>query len=106
EKPETHKTLMAETKDGMRGVLEVLEGRAVDPAMSRVLRKLNIPDEVLLIYKGNTTSSQTTMQKLADNEYTGQFGDLKETVNYYVKGLDYYTPSQKVVVVNPPALDN
>src|SRR5262249_23265338 len=70
DKPETHKTLAAETKDGMRDVLEKLEKRATDPALSRVLRKLSIPDEALLIYKGNTTSSQTTMQKLADNEYT------------------------------------
>jgi hypothetical protein len=106
DKPETHKTLVAETKEGMRGVLEKLEDRATDPALSRVLRKLEIPDEALLIYKGNTTSSQTTMQRLADNEYTGQFGDLKETVTYYVKGLDYYTAAQKVVVVDPPALDD
>ena len=105
DKPETHKTLAAEAKDGMRRVLDQLEERATDPALSRVLRKLSIPDEALLIYKGNTTNSQTTMQRLADNEYTGQFGDLKETVTYYVKGLDYYTAAQKVVVVDPPALD-
>src|SRR6185437_10017347 len=96
DKTETHKTLAAETKDGMRGVLDQLETRATDPALSRVLRKLIIPDEVMLVYRGNTTSSQTTMQKLADNEYTGQFGDLKETVNFTVQGLDYYTASRKV----------
>ena len=105
DKTETHKTLAAGTKESMRNVLEQLEVRAVDPELSRVLRKLTIPDEVLLVYKGNTTSSQTTMQKLADNEYTGQFGDLKETVNFYVQGLDYYTASRKVVVVEPPALE-
>jgi hypothetical protein len=105
DKAETHKTLAAATKAAMRDVLERLEERGTDPALSRVLRKLTIPDEVLLIYKGNTTSSQTTMQKLADNEYTGQFGDLKETVNFYVQGLDYYTASHKVVVVDPPALE-
>ncbi len=46
------------------------------------------------------------MQKLADNEYTGQFGDLKETVTFTVQGLDYYTGSRRVVVVEPPALEN
>jgi hypothetical protein len=106
DKPETHATLAAESKDGMRGVLEQLDERATDPALGRVLRKLEIPDEALLIYKGNTTSSQTTMQRLADNEYTGQFGDLKETVTYYVKGLDYYTASRHVVVVDPPVLED
>ena len=106
DKSETHKTLAADTKEGMRNVLDQLEGRATDPAMSRVLRKLAIPEEVLLIYKGDTTNSQTTMQRLADNEYSGQFGDLKETVTFTVKGLDYYTASRKVVVVDPPGLEH
>jgi hypothetical protein len=106
DKSETHKTLTADAQQGMRNVLEQLEERATDPALSRVLRKLLIPEEVLLIYRGNTTSSQTTMQKLADNEYTGQFGDLKETVTFTVQGLDYYTGSRRVVVVEPPALEN
>ncbi|MGH7173093.1 MAG: hypothetical protein ACRELG_22660 [Gemmataceae bacterium] len=106
DKSETHKTLAADTKEGMRNVLDRLEGRATDPALSRTLRKLAIPEEVLLIYKGDTTNSQTTMQRLADNEYTGQFGDLKETVTFWVQGLDYYTASRQVVVVNPPALEH
>jgi hypothetical protein len=105
DKTETHKTLAADAQEGMRDVLEKLDVRANDPAMSRVLRKLIIPEEVLLIYKGNTTSSQTTMQKLADNEYTGQFGDLKETVTFTVQGLDYYTASRKILVVEPPVLE-
>jgi hypothetical protein len=105
DKSETHKTLAAETKEGMRNVLDQLEDRANDPALSRTLRKLAIPDEVLLIYKGNTMSSQTTMQRLADNEYTGQFGDLKETVTFTVQGLDYYTAPRTVVVVDPPGLE-
>jgi hypothetical protein len=106
DKSETHKTLAAETKEAMRNVLALLEVRAVDPALSRTLRKLTIPDEALLIYRGGNTNSQTTMQRLADNEYIGQFGDLKESVTYYVKGLDYYTTPREVVVVDPPALDS
>ncbi|MHB1425741.1 MAG: hypothetical protein ACYC3I_21445 [Gemmataceae bacterium] len=105
DKSETHKTLAAETKAAMREVLEQLDSRAADPALSRTLRKLTIPEEALLIYKGNTTSSQTTMLRLADNEYTGQFGDLKETVTFTVQGLDYYTAPRKIVVVDPPVLE-
>ena len=105
-KSETHKTLAAETKAGMREVLDQLDIRAADPALSRKLRKLTIPEEALLIYKGNNTNSQTTMQRLADNEYTGQFGDLKETVTFSVQGLDYYTTPRKVVVVDPPVLEH
>jgi hypothetical protein len=106
DKTETHKTLDADAAVGMRNVLERIDERAVDPALSRILRRLEVPEEVVLIYKGNTTSSQTTMQKLADNEYTGQFGDLKETVTFTVQGLDYYTATRSVIVVDPPALDN
>jgi hypothetical protein len=105
DKTETHKTLAPETQEGLRNLLTQLEERANDPAMNRTLRKLTIPEEAQLIYKGNTTNSQTTMQRLADNEYTGQFGDLKETVTFTVQGLDYYTPSRKVVVVDPPLLE-
>ncbi|HTU94183.1 MAG TPA: hypothetical protein VMF69_29155, partial [Gemmataceae bacterium] len=105
DKSETHKTLAPEAKEVMRNVLAQLEERGNDPALSRTLRKLTIPEETLLIYKGNTTNSQTTMQRLADNEYTGQFGDLKETVTFTVQGLDYYTSPRKVVVVDPPMLE-
>jgi hypothetical protein len=105
DKTETHKTLAPQTKEDLRNVLSQLEIRGTDPALSRTLRKLEIPEETLLIYKGNTTSSQTTMQRLADNEYTGQFGDLRETVTFTVQGLDYYTTPRKVVVVEPPMLE-
>ncbi|HEY7327457.1 MAG TPA: hypothetical protein VH592_07455 [Gemmataceae bacterium] len=105
DKSETHKTLPPQTQEDMRNVLAQLDERANDPALNRTLRKLTIPEEALLIYKGATTNSQTTMQRLADNEYTGQFGDLKETVTFTVQGLDYYTPPRKVVVVDPPLLE-
>jgi len=105
DKSETHKTLDPETKAGMRDVLDKLDSRAADPALSRTLRKLTIPEEALLIYKGSNTNSQTTMLRLADNEYSGQFGDLKETVSFSVQGLDYYTAPRKVVVVDPPLLE-
>jgi hypothetical protein len=105
DKTETHKTLTPETQEGMRNVLTQIEERANDPTMNRTLRKLTIPEEAQLIYKGNSTNSQTTMQRLADNEYTGQFGDLKETVTFTVQGLDYYTTPRKVVVVDPPLLE-
>jgi hypothetical protein len=105
DKSETHKTLPPATQEGMRNVLAQLDERTNDPALNRTLRKLTIPEEALLIYKGASTNSQTTMQRLADNEYAGQFGDLKETVTFTVQGLDYYTPQSKVVVVEPPLLE-
>jgi hypothetical protein len=106
DKPETHRTLAPEVQEAMRNVLEQLETRTADPDLSHRLRKLQVPEVATLYYRGNTTSSQTTLQKLADNEYTGQFGDLKETVHFNVQGLDYYTATRQIVVVEPPVLES
>jgi hypothetical protein len=106
DKEETHKDLDPEVKNALRKVLEQVEERAKDPSMSRKLRVLKVPDEVVLVYKGNTTNSRTTLQKVADNEYTGQFGELRETVRFTVQGEDYSTAPRRVVVVEPPVLES
>jgi hypothetical protein len=105
DKEETHKDLDPDVKNALRRVLEQVEQRAQDPSLSRKLRALKIPDEVALVYKGNTTSSRTTLQKVADNEYTGSFGELRETVTFTVQGEDYSTAPRRVVVVEPPVLE-
>ncbi len=104
-KPETHETLDADTKDGLRKALELLHERAQQAGMSRTLRELIVPDLVTLSYSGRSSSSQSTLQKIADNEYTGGFGELKESVSFTVQGEDYYTARRHVTVVDPPALE-
>ena len=44
------------------------------------------------------------MRKTQDNEYTGNFGDLKESVVFTVQGEDYYTPRRSITLVPPPSL--
>jgi hypothetical protein len=105
DKDETHATLKADAHEALRGALEQLDRRVAQPGMSRKLRKLVIPDQVMLLYKGRSTSSRNTLQKTGDNEYTGQFGDLKESVSFTVQGEDYYTARRYVTVVDPPALE-
>jgi hypothetical protein len=105
DRAETHDTLAPEVQEAMRNVLEQLERRTSEPGMKRTLRKLEVPDQALLVYKGRTTSNQSTLQRVANNEYTGQFGELKETVQFTVQGLDYVTATRSIVVVDPPALE-
>ncbi len=105
DKEETHKNLAADVQRALRDVLHQIEVRAGDPSMSRKLRVLQVPDEATLIYKGATTNSRTTLQKVADNEYTGQFGELRESVTFTVQGEDYFTAPRRVTVVEPPALE-
>jgi hypothetical protein len=106
DKEETHKTLLPEVQQALRDVLAQVELRARTAGMGRTLRVLKIPDEAFLNYWGGNTNSRNTLQKVGDNEYTGQFGDLRESVTFAVQGEDYYTASRHVTVVDPPALDS
>ncbi len=102
---EIGKDLPPDEKNALRTVLDQVAERAKDPAMSRKIRVLTVPDEAVLVCKGNTTSSRTTLQKVAGNEYTGQFSELRETVTFTVQGEDYATAPRRVVVVEPPVLE-
>lgn len=110
DRAETHQTLAPEALVALRGALEQLDARAAEPSMSRTLRKLKIPEAVYLLTRGNTTSGRTTLEKVADNEFAGQFGELKEsgelpwTFRFNVQGEDYYTAARTITVVAPPAL--
>jgi hypothetical protein len=89
----------------VQAALDRVEERAADRAMRRTMRKLIIPETVTLIYKGRKTTNTVTMARAAGNEFTGNFGDLKETVTYYVRGEDYTTPARRLVVVELPRLE-
>lgn len=86
-------------------MLAQVQQRAADPVLRRRLRVLAVPAEAVLIYKGRTTNGKTTLQRLADNEYSGRFGDLNESITFTVQGEDYSTATQRVTVVEPPALE-
>jgi hypothetical protein len=103
-KTETHQTLPAETLVTLRDVLARLENRVKLPSLSRKLRRLTIPETVYVNYWGPTTRSEMTLQRLNENEYEGQFPDLKESVTFRARGEDYYTPNKKILVVPPPSL--
>jgi hypothetical protein len=104
DRDDAHATLEPQTKDALRDVLSRLQQRAADPAMRRTLRMLIVPTQVSVRYRGVSGGGELTLQKQGDNEYTGQFPDLKESVNFTARGEDYQTPSYRITVVPPPSL--
>jgi hypothetical protein len=101
---ETHETIDVDAKEKLRDALTRLEQRAADPAMRRTLRMLTVPAVVTIRYRGTRGGGELTLQRQGDNEYTGQFPDLKETVRFTARGEDYETPGYKITVVPPPSL--
>ena len=72
--------------------------------MSRTMRKLVVPDVIYLKCTGDKTYLRNELRKSQDNEYTGNFGDLKESVVFTVQAEDYYTPRRTITLVPPPSL--
>jgi hypothetical protein len=89
----------------LREALDRVDARAAERAMNRTLRKLIVPETVLLTFKSRSSTSQNMLQRVADNEYTGNFGELKETVSFTVRGEDYITPRRTITVVELPRLE-
>jgi hypothetical protein len=110
DKSDASQQLDDETRDALRGLFEQLDRRAALPEMRRTFRKLKVPDEVVLGYRGLTSSGQQPLQKSADNEYSGQLSSLKEngelpwTFTFTVRGEDYYTRDLKITILPPPAI--
>jgi hypothetical protein len=88
----------------IREALLRLDERTALPEMSRKLRKLAVPRAVTLLGYGNKTAIRNPLQATGDNEYTGTFGDLKESIAYTVAAEDYYTATRAVTLVQPPTL--
>jgi hypothetical protein len=89
----------------LRAALEKADAKVTDPALRRTVRRLIIPDAVTLVYKGRSATNTNTLQRVADNEYTGNFSELKESVTFTVRGEDYITPSKAITVVDLPRLE-
>ncbi len=86
----------------LREVLDGVEANAANRAMRRTLRKLIVPDVVTLTYKSVRSTSTSPMTRIAGNEYTGNFAELRESVTFTVQGEDYITPVRRITVVDRP----
>src|SRR5262249_5003418 len=76
--PGTHQTLTGDAQKAFRDLFEQLNLRVSQTGMWRTLRKLVIPSMVYLRYWGANTSARSTFDPGPDNEFTGQFGELRE----------------------------
>ncbi len=88
----------------LAAALDLIDARAARPSMSRTMRKLVLPDVIYLKCTGEKTYLRNELRKSQDNEYTGTFGDLKESVVFTVQAEDYYTPRRAITLVPPPSL--
>jgi hypothetical protein len=110
DRAQTHDSLSADAEQHLREALALLDAKAADPSMRRIFRKLKIPTAVYLLTRGVTTSGRATLERVADNEFSGQFGELKEagdlpwSFTFTVQGEDYFTAPRQLTVVAPPAL--
>ncbi len=100
-RPEVRQQVAAHDLDN---VLEQLVESARLGRMSRKLRKLHIPDDVQVLYKGASSSNEQTLKKQGDNEYSGTLAELRESIRFTCRGEDYYTPAKRIVVVPPPEI--
>jgi hypothetical protein len=103
EKPEVRGSVSADAVLTARDALERLHVLASSSSMRRQLRELDIPSEVTVYYRGASSRSDQTMHQLTDNEYAG-VPDLKESIEFTVRGNDYYTPPKRITMVPPPAI--
>lgn len=81
-----------------------LSEKATDPAMSRTMRKLKIPDEVELKYWGLKTSVEMKLRPEPNNEFSGVLSDLKESVRFFARGENFDTATKIITLVPPPTL--
>src|SRR5581483_2207502 len=63
-----------------------------------------VPTGIKVRYRGVHDGGELTLQPQGDNEYKGQFPDLKDRVVFTAKGEDYETPRYTITVVPPPML--
>src|SRR5262249_38912936 len=75
QKPEAT-ALLADKLKEINQLMDRLEAQVASPRMERLVRKLTVPDKVIVYYRGETTRSEQTLKKQSDNEYSGILSDL------------------------------
>ncbi len=81
-----------------------LKKRGTDADMVRKFRMLEVPDEVVITYRGDQTRGDMQLKREENNEYSGLFADLKESVVFEACAADFCTRPKRIVVVPPPVL--
>ncbi|MCZ2343687.1 MAG: hypothetical protein LC104_18115 [Bacteroidales bacterium] len=83
---------------------EELLQRARSAAMSRTVRKLEIPTNVILSYRGEKTGGTVSLTRDPSGIFSGDITDLKESIRFVVRGADFATAPRRVTLLPPPML--
>jgi hypothetical protein len=70
--------------------------------LSRGLRKLIVPDEVTVKYRGANHRGEVTLDKIANNEYKGKIEELSESISFTLRAEDFVSDARLITVVPPP----
>ncbi len=91
--------------DALDEILAQLEERAAAPSMSRTLRKLNVPEEVEVTFRGEETSFGETKPLESGNKYTVSLDRLRDSTKFRlrVRGDDYFTQPKTIALVPAPS---
>jgi hypothetical protein len=103
-KGEARQALSADARMKLDHFFDELAQLAAEPRMSRKLRRLEIPEVVMVYFRGEKTRSDMTLQRGEHNEFSGVYSDLTESVRFTATGEDYSTPYKQITVVPPPSL--
>lgn len=85
-------------------LLERLEDLAGDRGNNWTVRRLTIPAEVSVYYRGDKTKSSSTHPRQPGNKYLIGLNELKESVRFWVQGENFFTPPRWIELVPPPGL--
>jgi hypothetical protein len=86
-------------------VFDDLEAVVEAGDVERTVRKLDLPEEVLIYSYGETTKNKKTFARRSENKYQVVIDRLPESVKFYVQGEDFYTPEKKITLVPRPRVD-
>ena len=89
-------------RDSLEGVFVELTEQAARPSMGRTLRRLDVPDNVKLVYSGQTKSGDITLGPLKNQEFKARVSELKETIDFVVRAEDFRTPNRTITLIPPP----
>jgi hypothetical protein len=99
-----HADLDANTLKVVRDTMAQLTMQAGRVALHRHLRQLELPESVSVEYDGEKRSSgEIMLAQDTDNEFSGNFTDLKESLKFRAVARDFRTLPRRITVVPPPA---
>jgi hypothetical protein len=90
--------------DALVEVFAKLKDLVEMPSMSRTVRKLELPAEVKVIARGETSIISKPADPQRDHKFTFSLDQLKETAKLRMQGEDYYTPAKLITLVAPPSV--